>query len=73
MSNHINSTGVNTCIVCGNYVPEGRLICTDCEHSYTNNSKKSNVAIEVLNRINGEGKLDHNDYIALLDAITSIS
>ena len=40
---------------------------------YNDPSKKSNIAIKVLNRINSEGKLDYNDYVALYDAIISIS
>ena len=67
---------MSNCLVCGNYVPEGRLICTYCETNaskYNDPSKKSNIAIKVLNRINSEGKLDYNDYVELYDAIILLS
>ena len=63
---------MSNCIVCGDYVPEGRLICTICEKHTASPNKKAQ-AIEVLNRINSEGRLDYQDYLDLYRAISSIS
>lgn len=64
---------MSNCIVCGTYVPEGRLICVHCEGSTAHYDKKIHVALKVLDRINNEGKIDGADYIELRNAILAIS
>lgn len=29
---YIRETGTDTCVCCGRIVPEGRMICWECEH-----------------------------------------
>jgi predicted nucleic acid-binding Zn ribbon protein len=36
----------NTCIVCGEIIPEGRDICWACEHGYITNKENEEKKVE---------------------------
>ncbi len=35
MKNDVNIQNVNTCVVCGDIIPEGFLVCNKCGHIKT--------------------------------------
>ena len=48
MKNSINSENVNTCVVCGDIIPEGFMVCNKCGHIKTSDFAQPNNTIKSL-------------------------
>ena len=38
----------NTCVCCGEIIPEGRQVCWNCEHNYTEEKVEEDENVEFL-------------------------
>lgn len=47
---YIRETDPDTCVSCGRIVPEGRMICWECEHESENNENVITLNIPIGGR-----------------------